>query len=375
MGPVRITNPNSVYNVVPSVYGDNGDVLLEESGIKNHQDFLPTWNKEEKYKPLEFFEHIDPGLKADKRLLNLLPEHAKTKSITPKFGSEVFNVQISDLSEEGKNELALFVAQRGVVVFRNQDFASKGAEFVTEYARHFGRLHIHPTSGSPKGYPELHVVYRRPQATDIYAKRNNLVAFHSDVSYELQPPGTTFLSVLEGPESGGDTLFADTNEAYNRLSPALQERLEGLHVLHSSLDQANFARRQGGNVKRHPVENIHPLVRIHPVTGVKTLYVNRGFSRSIIELKEEESDALLKFLYDHIDKSHDLQARAVWEPNSVVVWDNRRTAHSAILDWEGSDPRLAFRVTPQAERPVDNLENLNKPDNNLVYQGLDFLKE
>lgn len=38
-------------------------------------------------------------------------------------------------------------------------------------------------------------------------------------------------------------------------------------------------------------------------------------------------DAILNFLYDHIDRSIDSQVRARWEPYTVVLWDNRVTAH------------------------------------------------
>jgi sulfonate dioxygenase len=83
------------------------------------------------------------------------------------------------------------------------------------------------------------------------------------VSYEQQPPGTTALFLLDKPETGGDTLFASQVELYNRLSPELQKRLEGLSVLHSGVEQANHSRQgnRGGIVRREPVENIHPLVR------------------------------------------------------------------------------------------------------------------
>ncbi|EAZ63022.1 oxidoreductase activity [Scheffersomyces stipitis CBS 6054] len=377
MAPVRYTNPNTVYSRVEDEDADHEgylSVAKEFKVISKAPDYLPTWNKAEKYEPLQFQEHIDAGTKADPALPNLFNKGTefKTKNITPKLGTEVFGVQLSQLDSAGKDELALFVAKRGLVVFRDQDLASKGPAFQTELGRHFGPLHIHPTSGAPKDHPELHVVYRRPDVKDLFEHRNNLVGFHSDVTYELQPPGTTFLAVVEGPESGGDTLFADTVEAYNRLSPEFQKRLEGLHVLHSAVEQANFSRKNGGVVKRDPVQNIHPLVRTHPVTGEKALFINSGFSRKIVELKEEESDYLLTFLLNHINNSHDLQARAKWEANTVVVWDNRRVVHSAILDWDTSEARLAYRITPQAERPVYDLKDLNTPDENKLYKGPDY---
>ncbi|CAK7903210.1 alpha-ketoglutarate-dependent sulfonate dioxygenase [[Candida] anglica] len=348
------------------------DGILTVNKINREQskfpDFLPTWDPSEKYPPLAFFKHEEPGVRANKDLPNLFPGGKtahKLKDITPKLGTEVFDVQLSELDDSGKDELALFIAQRGVVVFRDQDFASKGAQFAVDYARHFGRLHIHPTSGHPKDHPELHITYRRADKNEFkkqFASRLNAIEWHSDVSYELQPPGTTFFTVLEGPESGGDTIFADTVEAYKRLSPEFQKRLAGLHVLHTSEDQANNARGHGGVERRKPVSNIHPLIRTHPATGEKSIFLNRPFSRKIVELKEEESDYLLNFLYTHIESAHDLQLRGRWEPNTVVAWDNRRVVHSAVMDWNTPISRHAFRLTPQAERPVEDLKDLNSQE-------------
>lgn len=64
----------------------------------------------------------------------------------------------------------------------------------------------------------------------------------------------------------------------------------------------------------------HPVVRQHPVTGEKALYVNQGFTRRIVGFKDEESEYLLKFLFDHIAKAADYQIRAPYEPGTVVVW-------------------------------------------------------
>lgn len=44
-------------------------------------------------------------------------------------------------------------------------------------------------------------------------------------------------------------------------------------------------------------------------------------TRSIVGYKKEESDALLKFLYDHIAFGASFQVRVKWEEKTVVVWD------------------------------------------------------
>jgi sulfonate dioxygenase len=126
-------------------------------------------------------------------------------------------------------------------------------------------------------HPELHIVHRGAGDTSVdsfFANRTSSVAWHSDVSYEKQPPGTTFLYVLDKPSVGGDTLFADAAEAYRRLSPAFRERLHGLRATHSAVEQANASLGRGGIARREPVVNEHPVVRTHPATGEKAIYVN-----------------------------------------------------------------------------------------------------
>lgn len=183
--------------------------------------------------------------------------------------------------------------------------------------------------------------------------RTTSVSWHSDVSYELQPPGTTFLYAIDVPEAGGDTLFVNQVKAYERLSPAFRQRLKGLKVVHSAHEQAQAALKNGGKLRRDPITSVHPLVRTHPATGEKALYIQPQFARSIVGYKKEESDSLLNFLYHHIAFSQDLQCRVKWSPRSVVVWDNRVTAHSGLVDWEGPRFRYIARLAAQAEVPTE----------------------
>lgn len=124
--------------------------------------------------------------------------------------------------------------------------------------------------------------------------------------------------------------------AYKRLSPQFREFLETLQVVHSGVAQAEYSRKgnRGGIVKREPVENPHPIVRVHPVTGEKALFVNRQFSRKIVGFKDEESDALLELLYNHIERGADFQIRARWRPGTVVLWDSELACY---MTWSLSD--------------------------------------
>ncbi|XP_044714458.1 uncharacterized protein HRG_11980 [Hirsutella rhossiliensis] len=77
--------------------------------------YLPTWNPEERYPPLEPFEHYEHGKDADPSFPNLLPPGTSVTDLTPTIGSEVKGIQLSSLSDAGKDELALYVAQRKLV--------------------------------------------------------------------------------------------------------------------------------------------------------------------------------------------------------------------------------------------------------------------
>ena len=243
-------------------------------------------------------------------------------------------------------------------MFQDQDFADLPIRKALDFGAYFGRLHVHPVSGSPEGYPEVHIVHHGAgdeTAQRLLEERTSTVAWHSDVTYEEQPPGTTFLYIFEKPSVGGDTIFVDQVEAYRRLSPGFQERLHGLTAVHSGIEQADSSRARGSIVRRGPVTNVHPIVRTHPVTGEKALFVNpqckmlstkpdcsiipqltqATVTRYIVGYKKEESEALLKFLYNHISVGADFQAQVKWQAKTVVVWD------VSLIWWRDSTSEVA----------------------------------
>lgn len=149
----------------------------------------------------------------------------------------------------------------------------------SDWTSFFGRPHIHPVSGQPKEYPHLHLVWREDKGTSdeqAFLGKLSTTTVHSDVSYELQPPGLTALFLFDTPDAGGDTLYIDTVKAFERLSPSFRGYLETLQVEHSSFEQAARSAELHGadSNKRQPVKHVHPLVRRHPVTGKKALCVS-----------------------------------------------------------------------------------------------------
>ncbi|EAU85551.1 alpha-ketoglutarate-dependent sulfonate dioxygenase [Coprinopsis cinerea okayama7 len=301
------------------------------------------------WEPLGEFEVIDRGLSADPSKKNLFSAASKVKHLTPAIGTEIEGIDLRQLTDEQKDELALLVAERGVVFFRDQEIDIYGQ---LELAKHWGPLHRHATTPITKnGLEHVHVVYndasRRPDPSAF----SKLELWHSDVTYELQPPGPTSLKVITNPEVGGDTIWSSGYALYSSLSPGLQKYLEGLSAVHSAVAQADGNRAAGLPVRREPIETVHPLVRVHPATGWKSVFVNPGFTRRIIGIPKAESDAILTFLFRQISENPDFQVRFRWETNSIAIWDNRVVTHSATFDfWPAT--RHALRATPHGERPL-----------------------
>ena len=151
------------------------------------------------------------------------------------------------------------------------------------------------------------------------------------------------------PDGGGDTMFANMYQAYERLSPAMAEFLEGLTAIHDSTKAHGYRKRSGDADLEFPRAE-HPVVRTHPVSGRRGLYVNRGFTTNIPQLARAESDALLEFLYRHIE-TPEFCCRFRWEANSVAFWHNRCVQHHALFDYF-PHRRYGHRVTICGDKPI-----------------------
>ncbi|KZW01553.1 TauD-domain-containing protein [Exidia glandulosa HHB12029] len=321
--------------------------------------YLPTWEKVW-FDPLPKFDFSDPALRADPQKPTLLTENVKLVDITPRMGTMVEGIDLSTLSDTAKDELALLVSERKVVAFPAQDnFLALGPAAQQEWMNFFGKPNYQPVSGSLKGHPGFHIIHRdgnRDELLRYFSQKTTSTLWHQDVSYEAQPPGYVMLGLLQGPKTGGDTVFAATDEAYQRLSPNFRTMLDPIRAVHSSANMIAHTRAVGGLVRKDPVQSVHPLVRVHPVTGNKCIFINGEFITGFKGFKDPEFKALSDFLLNHIMTGHDFQARFKWQPGTIVIFDNRSTLHTAVVDYfdeeHGAQPRHIFRLAAMAEAPI-----------------------
>ncbi|KAE8154373.1 hypothetical protein BDV25DRAFT_136070 [Aspergillus avenaceus] len=357
--PIKDTKETPISYDINLPYDTGNGGISAKAKHSKYAQYFPTWDKVW-FDPLPPFEYDDPALRVgDTSLPGLLTEGVKVTHIQPILGSVVEGVQLGRLSDAAKDELAYLISTRKVVVFPDQDLIDAGPDRQEEFMRYFGKPNYQPVSGSIKGHPAFHVIHRDGNKGEIdrfLQQRTTTTLWHQDVSYEIQPPGYVLLGILQGPDVGGDTIFAAADAAYKRLSPRFRSLLDNLEAVHSSTKMINHVRATGGLVRKDPVDTVHPLVRVHPVTGERCLFLNGEFITHFEGLKDPEAKVLMDFLLHHIITGHDFQARIKWSPRALVMFDNRSTIHSASVDYfddeQGAQPRHVFRLCAMAEKPI-----------------------
>ncbi|KAL6807435.1 putative alpha-ketoglutarate-dependent sulfonate dioxygenase [Trichoderma sp. SZMC 28013] len=296
----------------------------------------------------EFVPARDRAFFADPAKASLLGLATAVEEVTPIIGTELKGVQLSKLTDQQKDELALLVAERGVVFFRDQDITLDQQH---ELASYYGIQDRDPNQQDPR---HVTIIGR---GGNTRAHGNYTGEWHADHSFEVNPPSYTLLRLVKTPPSGGDTIFTSQVGLFDKLSPAFQKAIEGLHAIHSS-DRAYLASINGGGTPhRAPIATAHPLVRTHPVTRLKSLFYNPSFIDRIQELNAQESHHILAFLREHLSNADDLTARWKWTPGAVAFWDNRIIAHRAVPGGYDTELREGKRTAVHGERPFYDPEN------------------
>jgi taurine dioxygenase len=267
--------------------------------------------------------------------------------LTPAIGAEVEGIDLAQpVATETSKGLRAALLDRKVLFFRGQDITT---EQHLAFARLFGELEVHPFAPHKPGYPEVLAI------THDENNRGRENAWHSDVTWRLEPSLGSVLRAVEVPPVGGDTLFADMYAAYDGLADAVKEKIAGKTAMH---DFAHF--RKGMEKRGVSPEKIaefnrqypmaeHPVVRTHPETKRKALYVNVGFTQYIVGMERAESDALLKHLYAQA-AIPEYQCRFRWRADSIAFWDNRSSQHYAASDYWPAVRRME-RVTIVGDKP------------------------
>lgn len=316
---------------------------------------------------------------------------------TPAIGREFRDLQVRDIlnmpdREAFIKDLAVTISQRGVVFLRNQDVnpheMKELCEILTRVAGcpQSSGLHVHPlTEESSELGDQISVISSEKQAkggglTHQLSDTSRLasVGWHADITFEPVPSDYAMLKIHTLPATGGDTMWASGYEIYDRLSPAMQTFLEGLTATHDAKFFLEEAERLGNplrtTIRGHPLNHgssltaTHPVIRTNPVTGWKSVFVNKGFTKRINGVTKDESDLLLKYLLDLVVHNHDAQVRFKWAKNDLAIWDNRSNWHCATYDYAAA--RAGDRVCSLGEAPFLDLNSTGRREATSSSSGV-----
>jgi len=250
------------------------------------------------------------------------------RQLSGSLGAEIRGIDLAKAGPADADAILALIAEHLVLFFPDQHLTPD--EHIA-FGRLFGKL---------EGHPNLAMQAERPEFFELRAESGaGAVAdeWHSDLTCQAEPSVFAILHMKKCPPVGGDTLWANMYKAYEGLSQPLKDLCEGLTALHDASPHYHPERMA-----------IHPVVRVHPVTRRKSLFVNEHFTRRIVELSDEESDALLRYLTRHATRDR-FSVRYRWSEGTIAMWDNRCTQHHVLNDFEGE--RVIQRVTVMGDRP------------------------
>lgn len=279
--------------------------------------------------------------------------NVEVEPVAGAMGAYVAGLDVADLGADGHDELRRVLHRFKAVMLRGQRPDLTIDQYVG-FGRSLGALAIDPYVEGPfPNHPEVMGLIR--EADD--STYNFGGDWHSDGTYLGAPGALTVLWGHDVPPVGGDTLFSNLALAWSSLSEAYRSMLDGRRCLHAATGlgaRVPIARKGdyasvnfGTELDR--IEHLHPIKRTHPETGEASLFVNQAYTVGIEGCTEDESASILKFLFDWI-AAPAMTVRMVWEPNTVLIWDNRNTAHYAIADY-GGFRREMYRLAVKGEIP------------------------
>ncbi len=255
------------------------------------------------------------------------------KRLTPHFGAAVSGVDLSRLDDVQFAEIRkIWHAHRGLIAFPRQKLSD---DSLLAFSRRIGQLDLPPNQErgrqAAEGYPEIYVVsnVKDDKGDPIGSLGDGEAVWHTDMSYEVNPPLASMLTAREIPASGGSTWFCDMIGAYGDLPEALKQRIAKLKIKHDGTYNSGGFVRAGVTPTDDPIAapgTLHPAVIRIPETNDLALYLGRRRMSYASGLSLADSEALLDELWRYPVEPHRIYTHS-WQIGDLVLWDNRTTMH------------------------------------------------
>ena len=263
------------------------------------------------------------------------------------FGTEALGIDLSQpLDDATFAWIERAFAENPVLVFRNQQL---GPAEIASFGRRFGAPRQHALiKCRHREYPEVSWLtnVEADGKVDWYGVKR-ATDWHTDSTYEAEPPLLAMLYAMEVPSAKGGTMFADMRAAYDALDDAMKERLASLVGLHGRHDGPAGVRLYEGDpqqtLDRKYTEKARPAIVQHSVTGRSILFVNPLHTHGFEGMAKDAAWALIEQLADHATQERFVYYHT-WRVGDVLMWDEQATMHRGAGDYRPDERRVMLRT-------------------------------
>jgi len=263
------------------------------------------------------------------------------RPLSPALGAEIEGVDLRDTLDARTWEVVDRAwREHHLLLFRDQEL---DAEQEVAFAAHFG-----PVSRQGGNMKHARDYMHISNAVEGGAFPNGELLFHADHVFYEKIMKAIALYALDVPSSGGDTIFANAEKAYEILPDELKSRIATLQACHVYDYGVNYGSRRFTRELLTPdaVQAVHPIAWTNPETKNTVLLVNELSTLEVIGLEPAESEKLLAELLGYTRDARVIYQHA-WRSKDLVIWDNRSLQH-ARTNFDPSEKRTLRRV-PIAE--------------------------
>ncbi len=256
----------------------------------------------------------------------------KVEKLGSALGAEVTGLRLDGaLDPEVAAGIVAAWRQHLVLVFRDQTIDDAG---LLAFAKSLGDLDLAPALDSKKAhvaaFPEIAVVSNVIENGEpIGGLGSGDLAWHSDMTFQEEPPVGCVLNARETPVGGGFTWFTSLRAATAALPDTLRAEIADWKIVHDHSYTSAGTLRHGVVPSADPETGPgarHKLIWTHPSWQEDFLLLGRRFNAHVVGLPVADSEALLDALWTHATNPA-FAMRHEWRPGDVVLWDNLLTMH------------------------------------------------
>jgi taurine dioxygenase len=255
------------------------------------------------------------------------------------LGAEVSGIDCRAIADHDARALREAFARYHLLVVHGDVMSD---DELVNFGACFGNLERAKFPSAVTTRPEVMVISNVRQNGELVGKLpDGEVEWHFDRMHQTTPNIAAVLHAVEIPSWGGETIYANIARAYESLPEATKRKLEGLTA--ANLYDYDASSRDSRVLTATTPHAVHAVVKTLWASGEKSFWVSPLMTERIVELPEDEGNALLRELFEYMAKPQFAYEHR-WKLGDTLIWDNRCVAHRRN-DFDPNERRLLKRVT------------------------------